>query len=310
MPSTKPKRHHWWPQLQSNHWVNADGCINCYDLQLKKVFASQPINIGVQGHLYSKDLQDGGFDPSIEIWFAEEIDTPFSKEFDQIFDFTNIKKQLFRPVPEKIVLNKKLGFDVDENYRHLLPISKNHKLALSSYLAGLIVRTPRYIEKLVVWHSEENSEIGDYRNLALENMRWLHGVYEQKILNSDIMIFLRTGTNEFLYGDNAVHIQEPWRPGPLPFDVYGPMTPDFSVSVLPTGSLNFPNHILVSRAKNKLVARYNHKIIAQSQRFIFSRSCPPIGFIEKSKNKKVPAPFGIRKVGGSIEVTYDKSRDR
>jgi hypothetical protein len=21
---TKPKRHHWWPQLQSGHWTNAD----------------------------------------------------------------------------------------------------------------------------------------------------------------------------------------------------------------------------------------------------------------------------------------------
>lgn len=309
MTSAKQKRHHWWPMLQSMHWRNDQGCVNCFDLVENKSFSTQPQNIGVEGQLYSKKTHHG-WSTEIESWFSEEVDGPFSSRFETIFDFVKVQKQLFTPDPTKLLLNKKLGFEIDQTFRHLLPISVEDKTVIANYIAGLVIRSPTYINRLVDFHKTENANLGNARNLALDNMQWLHGIYVEKILTADLMVMRSVGQHEFLYGDNAVYVEEPWRLGPLPFDIYAPITPEFSINVLPVAGANFPNHMIVSRGKNRLVARYNRKVVSYSSRFIFSRSMVPIDFINRYKNKQVPSPFGIRKVRGEVQVTYDEKRDR
>ena len=68
-----PKRHHWWPQLQSGYWCAADGCITVVGKDGVE-FRTQPINVGLEKHLYSQVGADDQLNAEIERWLATEVD--------------------------------------------------------------------------------------------------------------------------------------------------------------------------------------------------------------------------------------------
>ena len=80
---SKPKRHHWWPQLQSRHWTNPEGNINVIRRD-GTVFAANPKNIGVMSQLYSRVDAHGNVNTDIEEWFSKEIESPFCPTLEHI----------------------------------------------------------------------------------------------------------------------------------------------------------------------------------------------------------------------------------
>lgn len=80
---SKPKRHHWWPQLQSGHWTNADGYINVTRAD-GSTFRAPPSKIGVEGELYTRYELAGEKDLTIEHWFGEQIESPFVQALERL----------------------------------------------------------------------------------------------------------------------------------------------------------------------------------------------------------------------------------
>lgn len=307
---TKPKRHHWWPQLQSGRWSLDDGKIFCLKSN-GEVFRTSPLNIGLEGHLYSKTLTSGSYDTGAEEYFANEIDGPFSEAFDRIFSFENNRRyDILDATPEKIALTRATGFRFD-GYRDVTIIHKDDRIVLSNYLASLIVRSPAYLTKLQDFHRRENfAQDQESRNLAVDNMMWLLEIYAEKISNSDLMFILRDAENEFLYGDSPAFVREPWTSEALPFDCHIPMTPDISVNILPNPAPKALEGAMIGKTSNVGTNKLNRIVVGNSKNFIFSRNEPPRNFILKNLGVPAPAPYGKRFKGGKMEVIYDPSRDR
>lgn len=300
-----PVRHHWWPQLQSGYWTGVDGCINCID-KTGKVFKTQPVNIGVKTHLYSKTYLDGTKDTAIETWLAKQVDAPFDGAFEEIFDFSRIRQHRYKGDERLRNELKEIGYEMND-FIEEISIKFEYKKILSNYIASLLVRTPSYLKRLNNFHSDL---AGDTYNYALDNMIYMYDVYREKISQSYIKVMRRTGDNEFIYGDQAVTAQEPWGRSYLPFTIHAPITPDFAVAVMPYEGLNPEEIIGINRLRNRGVSRFNRLVLGDSERFVFSRQNPPLNFIKKNFGRPAPAPFKHRKINGKIETGYDRSKDR
>lgn len=304
MPS--PKRHHWWPQLQSGHWCGPDQKIHVV-ARRGQIFKSTPVNIGVEGQLYTRPTTDGP-DTEIERWLSEEIEGPFDRVFSEIFDFSRIRRIPFQGDRRKADTAREVGFVIDGYYKWLA-LSSDHRRVLARYAAALLVRNPRYILRMEEFHTRENG-IASPRTAALDNMLYVFGIYEQAIFDATLSVVLRAGSSEFLFSDAGIVANEPWSKKSIPFDIHLPLTPDFALEAFPLPGMENPRELLVSHANNQGVARLNRIVVGHAQRFVFSRSSPPLAFIEKNFGIPGPCAHGHRIVDGKLEVTYDRSRDR
>lgn len=311
-----PKRHHWWPQLQSGEWVGADG--NIYVTRPDGTFfKSTPLNIGVQGELYTRfQGEDGDRDRAIEKWFDKEVDGPFVKALEALTDASRImrRRALDRGSEAHRLEIKSLGFSIKE-YNEMLTLTEDEHRALVRYLAASIVRHPSYIQKLNEHHSEFSDLSGARiamekatKNAALANALHLFEIYVEAIDQSSLVMTIAESEKEFLFSDGGVYVAEPWRGGPLPFDAFAPITPRIGISILP---LPWPTrlNVAVFRCNSQLISRYNRNTLSQAKRFVYSRQRPPSEFIKKHFGKVAAAPFGHRVVNGILETHYDRSRD-
>lgn len=296
-----PKRHHWWPELQSKHWTDSSGLIFGTKADGSS-FQAQPKNIGVEGQLYTRYAATGDSDLTIEKWFASEIESPFRESLDYLVQLPGLLREPFRLPAEKIVEAKSLGFIV-RDYRESIEIPGRHRASLGLYIAALVVRSPKYVARIQQFH-EKNKTFSDDRQIktvALDNMLHLFNVYKESIANSTLLFTVREGTNEFLFSDGGVAPEEPWKPGPIPFDILVPLTPDLAVTVLPfpAGDLSRERRFLLGRANAQGIARLNRKTLSTAVKFVFSRGTPPSNFIKKYFG--VPAP-------NYLQVDWQNSR--
>ncbi len=304
-----PKRHHWWPQLQSGYWCAADGCINVVGKGGLE-FRTQPINVGLEKHLYSQIGPDDRLDAEIERWLATEVDGPFDAVFSTIFDMARLRSEPPRRYsPEQKKAAVQSGFRLDSRLEYL-PLSGSHKLTIAKYVAALVVRNPQYLAKISAFHSAENYVIDEraLKNITLQNMLEVYRHYLEVIRTAEMMLIVRDCDNEFIFSDHGVVAGEPWRNN-IPFDLHVPLTPDMSLQVLPVPDPVFSDRILVEKVSNKLVSRYNRISLSYARRFVYTRSAPPEAFIRKYFSKPASAPFGFRYVDGEFETRFDPSRD-
>jgi hypothetical protein len=87
------KRHHWWPQVQSNFWTQSDGLI-CVTKPDGTSFRTIPENVAVVGKLHTRTDRSGNSDIEIENWFSNNIESPFktaAQYFDQLKSVIKIK---------------------------------------------------------------------------------------------------------------------------------------------------------------------------------------------------------------------------
>lgn len=295
-----PKRHHWWPILQSKHWTGADGLIYATRKDGSSHRAN-PQNIGLEGDLYTRyELSGAAKDLTIERWFSQEIEGPFRETLDFFASIPGLRRErlyLNQEGLEKRELSKSLGFVVGD-YRESIELPPNHRLSLAKYLAALLVRNPRYIRRLQGFHEKESKawleekfedidlEKG-IKSLALDNMLKIFDTYGRTILAADFMFLKRESTNEFLFADSGIIADEPWGRGGIPFTVHAPLTPDLAVEILPSPEPFFKDRAFFSEVTNVGVKRFNQISIGQAERFVFSKSAPPSDFIRANFGKPV-----------------------
>ena len=312
----KPKRHHWWPQLQSKYWAGPDGLVNVVKAD-GTTFKSAPINIGVEGELYTRLELTGSKDTTIESWFSEKIEGPFLSALRTILDPTQIHARPLLDIPPKEATQqiKSLGFVVNDLYE-TIAISPQIRAAIVSYLAAMVVRNPRYLTKLRDFH-RHHSNLGKLdlppesviRSVALDNMLHVMSIYEERLQTATIMMIVGPEQSDLMFSDAGFTTTEPWRNDPLPFDIHAPLTPNVALEVFPM-SLADPLEILVGRLNHQGVKRMNRLTVGGAERFVFTRSPPPLAFIKKHFGVPSPAAFGHRVINGGLETIYDPSRDR
>lgn len=302
---TAPKRHHWWPLVQSRHWTDANQQVGVTRPDGKS-FRTSPLNIGVESELYTRFGDDDAKDTSIEEWFASAIDGPANMAISFLADPSGARRVPFPGAEEGKQTLKALGFVV-KPYVEVVELPAEIRIAISKYLAALLVRHPRYLAKLQDFHKAENPAAPN-RDVALFNMLRMYELYADRIAKSVFMLFRRSGDAEFLYGDGGLSVDEPWRSEhAIPFDIHAPLTPDLSIEVLPTPFDDDLSRLAVQDLTNQGVARFNKISLAQATRFVFSRQTAPISFIKRYFGVPAPKNIGYRIMNGRLETKYDPS---
>lgn len=304
----QPKRHHWWPQLQSERWRDAEGGVHVTSKQ-GEVRKLTPINIGVEGHLYSSFELTGDRNPAVESWLSKHVDGPFDEAFDRIFDFSNTRRQKADPWPEKEKVLKEIGFIVD-GYVDFLVVSEADRAALARYIAALVVRNPGYLKNLAKHYEMQLLGLDQrtLKNLSLKNMLSVFDIYLEALDSATFGVLRAEADHEFLFPDSGPRASEPWRAGPIPFDLHVPLTPRIAVEVLPVVGEHRPVDLHVGRLNNRGVARFNRMSLQDAQRYVFSRQTPPLEFIMKYMGKPAPMDTAVRVVEGQIRADYFPQR--
>jgi len=305
---SQPKRHHWWPQVQSRFWTGPTGLVHVTKKDGTS-FRANPSNIGVESELYTRFSEDDEKDTSIEDWFAKEIDAPARAMIEYLSDATNIRRSRWRPDRVKMNEVKEVGFRA-RDYAEYIPLGDDVRLAIARYIAALLVRHPAYLAKLVAFHAEDEASGVLIRNRALDNMLHLYSTYVSEIQNAVIIICRRDAESEFLYADGGLVVDEPWRHRyGIPFDIHAPLTPDLALEVLPFPFPEDDRSIAhITDMTNQGVARMNRIVLGAAKRFVFSRQPPPTAFISKNFGIAAPKNIGYRIVDGRFETKYVPSR--
>ncbi|BBB12897.1 DUF4238 domain-containing protein [Sphingopyxis sp. FD7] len=313
---TEPKRHHWWPEVQSSQWAGVDGNLTAVRSD-GSTFRAPPSKVGVEGELYTRVDPTGTKDRDIERWFSREIETPFSRALTNILPLPDIKRRAYpdRGDPAKRREMQELGFLISD-YEERLPVDETDRIAIANYLAAAVVRSPAYLSKLTEWHKSNNSHLGalpvdpdTHRAFALENMLFLYDVYREAIANGAITLMVADCDRELLFSDGGVVAREPWSKRPIPFELYAPLTPKLALNVIPFPPIR-GDGLLIFRLNSQGVSRFNRIMVGIARRFVFARSTPPLTFIKKNFGIPAPAPFASRWIDGKLETKYDRSRDR
>ncbi len=305
--SPKPKRHHWWPMAQSRFWTNTAGFVHVTRRDGSH-FQASPTNIGLESELYTRFDRDNKKDTQIEDWFAESIDGPATKLIEHFMNPDNVRRKAFRGDPIKARTVQAVGFRVNP-YIDEISLPKEIRLATAQYVAALLVRHPRYLEKLTAFHSEQEPTHREARERALDNMLVLLRQYTQQIARAVVMLSRRADDNEYIYADGGLYVEEPWRTSSgIPFDIHAPLTPDLALQVLPIPFAEDLDRAAVMESTNQGVARQNRIVLGAAERFVFSRRPPPAKFIVESFGKPAPKNIGYRFVDGRLETLFDPSR--
>jgi hypothetical protein len=298
-----PKRHHWWPQVQSRYWTSADGLVNVVRADGSS-FRANPINIGVESELYTRFGPDDIKDPSIEDWFANTIDQPARLLIEHLSDASLRKRYPYKGDPEKAAVTRQLGMRTP-GYLEVHPLPDAIRMAAARYAAALLVRHPRYIGKLIEFHRPYVSDDNTARLAALDNMGQVFGIYVDVILSATFMITQRTGTTEFIYSDGGIMVDEPWAPD-IPFTMHVPLTPDLALQILPVPNPIPLHEVPVIEATNPGVARMNRTSLAGAQRFVFTRQAPPVTFIKRYFGSPAPDLIEYRLLNGRLETRISR----
>lgn len=302
----KPKRHHWWPLVQSRSWTGDDQLVYV----TKKdgtYFRTSPNNIAVESELYTRFPHEGPKDVGIEEWFSKEIDGPASEIIGFLSELSGVRRFTFSGDSEKAGTLRQLGFRI-RPYIEAIQMPMGMRRNIARYLAALLVRHPSYLAKLSYFHEKENPG-RDSRELALDNMLHMYRVYVDEISTAFFALIRRDCDTEFVYGDGGVIVEEPWRRSHgIPFDMHAPITPDLALEVLPTPFDDDLRMMPISDLTNQGVARFNRISVGGAIRFVFSRGEPPANFIKANFGSPAPKNIGFRMVGGRLETKYDPSK--
>lgn len=305
----KPKRHHWWPMAQSRHWTDKQGFVTVTRAD-GSTFRTNPLNIGVESELYTRFLEDDTKDTRVEEWFAEEIDAPLTRMIEHLLDPSNVSRQLFRGDSAKASTAKLLGFRIN-TYIEKITTPPDVRRAISQYVAALLVRHPKYLDRLIAFHEKQIMPDAVAKNRALDNMLLLYQKYAEVIGRSVFLITRRVGDAEYLYADGGLAVEEPWRTSfNIPFEIHAPLTPDIALQVLPVPfSFNGDQAVaMIGESTNQGVARQNRIILGAARRFVFSRQAIPPMFVVKNIGQPAPKNIGYTVVDGRLQTSYDPTR--
>jgi hypothetical protein len=303
-----PKRHHWWPRLQIEYWTDVES--RTYMISRDGTFSRlTKDNIAVERHLYTFNEADGARNTAIETWFSSDIEGPFAPILSELAQLKGLRRKAFKPDEQKARMVQAIGFEILP-YLEYVEITAERREVIASYVAGLLVRNPNYLQKIARHHKSLDGALeGDeLKNISLNNMLYVYRIYKEEILKADFLLSARAGEHEFLFSDGGITAREPWSTGAMPFDLHVPLTPELSLAVLPYVDRD-PNILAVGRARNQAISYMNRVVLSAATRFVYSRGYPPVDFIKRYFGVPAPNVFGYRKVGDRLETRFDPHRD-
>lgn len=166
------------------HVVKADGT----------TFPSTEKNVGVETQLYTRYDLMGAKDLTIEKWFSTEIESPFVEALNVLAELNGLRRfRVSRGDPNQAAEVKALGFVVDD-WHEQLDLTPKHRTAITNYIAAMLVRSPRYIAKLIDFHADSVPDLDDAvadkarKTVALENMLWLYELYRDRIASAHLAL--------------------------------------------------------------------------------------------------------------------------
>jgi hypothetical protein len=296
----KPKRHHWWPQAQSRHWVAADGFV-CVTRADGTTFRSSPVNLGVESELYTRFSEDGSKDTSIEEWFAEAIDGPSKTMIAHFLDLSNRRRLPFQGRKAEADFARSVGYRINP-YVDVVALHDSVREAVAAYVAALVVRHPTYIQKLSSISGMEALSQIESKNRTLDDMLFMFKRFYDVMLTSQILLDQRIGNHEYLFADSGVFVVERWTTSSIPFRVHAPITPDLCISVMPLPFATRIPGVPVAEATNRAVARTNRVILGAARRFVFSKGPVNSRFVVENFGVPPPNDIASRALNGTFEV--------
>lgn len=270
------------------------------------------------GELYTRTDADGRPNTEIEEWFSKEIETPFLPVLERIISLPGKSTSPAPWNPQKEKVLRQLGFITGATL-DFITLTNTENEILAHYIAALLARTPKYLQKINVYHERvfpADIRWGPFNREALmvqanlNHMRTVIETYRVAIASSDLIFLKAKREREFLYSDTGIFVPEPWNDHGVPFDIHVPLTPEISVEVLPVPNRAFVGKFPLAYLNAQGVSRMNRIIVGNAENFIFSRSSPPLDFIHRNFGVPAPKCIGTRVQDGRVVAFYDPSRDR
>lgn len=275
----------------SELWVDGEGCVTAITGK-GEVRRTQPINTAVIDHYNSIRLPDGTKDPSLERFFANEIEGPVAPVLARVGGQKRRDLALESRFDQTVLARDKRlierdGFFADRK-AYSVAFSAADQRALTRYIASLIVRVPSYKDELKSSQMLEN--VAAVLGLAPEAARFQTDLvhvdivhrhlkdYAERLEHCGFVFFDAPEGTEFIIGDTPVI------PAALGFgdaEAMCPITPKRALIIVSNYRAPFDDRIGVFRARPPSVRAFNKTMIQNAEREIFCRSPFPIDVVTK-----------------------------
>lgn len=286
-----PKRHHWIPVCHSSLWVDAEGCVTTIRGS-GEVRRTTPANTAVIGQYNSVMMPDGTRDPALEIYFADEVESPVAPVLARIATETRRDPELEARFDKAMLHREKRQIERDgffaEKRAFSAAFSFSDRRALARYVASLIVRVPSYKDELNSNRMLENvaSVLGLDPQAARFQTDILHVEiirrhlrdYAARLENCGFVLLDAQDGAEFVMGDTPVI------PAALGFgeaEVLCPITPARALMVVSNYAPPFADRIGIFRSRAPSVRAFNKTVVQNAEREIFCRGRFPVDFVRE-----------------------------
>jgi len=289
--SGAPKRHHWIPVCHSSLWVDEEGCVTTITGS-GEVRRTTPTNTAVIGQYNSVMMPDGTRDPALEIYFADEVESPVAPVLARIATETRRDPELEARFDQAMLHREKRQIARDGFYADRRAFSAAFSLsdrrALARYVASLIVRVPSYKDELNSNRMLENvasvlgldPQAARFRTdmLHVEIIRRHLRDYAAKLERCGFMLLDAPDGTEFIMGDTPVI------PAALGFgeaEVLCPITPRRALMVVSKYVPPFADRMGIFRSRPPSVRAFNKTMVQNAEREIFCRASFPVDFVNE-----------------------------
>lgn len=215
---SESKRHHWWPESVSKHWINKDGGIARLTVDGKQIPLT-PKNIGVIGKGHSMEF---GISPGE----ATPWDNNFESDFQEPDD----------SFPSVIEWASGLNFNPSEvlpNRKRFLaqPIGDEIFLRAIKAITSLALRTPMTRERCVSAAEHFRGPLPEReRNLLISsNLRQTYRLAMESLSARGKLAVIYSPQQEFIYGDGFYHNMASISTSQHLPKILAPLTPKISI---------------------------------------------------------------------------------
>jgi hypothetical protein len=289
--SGSAKRHHWIPVCHTSLWVDEAGCVTTITKR-GEIWRTTPANTAVISHYNSVNMPDGTRDPALEVYFADEVESPVAPVLARIATETRRDRELEARFDHALLHRERRQIERDGFFADGRAFSASFSLsdrrALARYVASLIVRVPSYKDELNSERMLENVA----RVLGLDAQaarfqtdrlhvdiirRHLHD-YARRLENCGYVLVDAPDGAEFIMGDTPVI------PAALGFgeaEVICPITPKRALLVVSNYAPPFVDRMGIFRSRPASVRAFNKTMVQNAEREIFCRAPFPINFVMK-----------------------------
>lgn len=263
MANLKSARHHWWPEVVSEHWKNAEGVVH-WLMHTGKVRPAPPKNFGGIGNGHHIKLGPCG-QPS-----------PWDHSFEQTFQNADDN---FGTVIQWLAGLDRRAVEATERSRRFLsqPDTDEQIRHLVEGIVSLAVRSPMNREQAVALAEDLRGPLSEHERNSLigMNMRHCQRMVSDNIGTRGKFAVLYTQSREFIFGDGFYHNVTSPSVAPTNPKILVPLTPTMAVLYARPFSYGAVPRLSTIVLTEDEVEAVNHSVQVYAARAIFYRSDKP-----------------------------------